>query len=434
MLSESWRKILAALIVVLLLGGILGWAFGRAETGVLIAALAFAGWQLRQMFLFERAVRQRDNEAFRNTDGYWGEVFSHVRSERRKSTRNKKRYRDLLSEIRKSANAMPDAAVIVDKNNEILMCNRAAQQLVGLRPKKDRGKRVDSVLKDQDLKKLLRSKSYKASVDIESPLRKGDWLNYRVVPYGADQKLLLIRDVTERLRIHKMRRDFVANASHELRSPLTVISGYLEGVDDEELPEDWRYRFGQMQSQAARMNQVVSELLELSRLESAGRASLDVAVDVAGLMSATAAAYGGKGVPTLRVRADASMQLLGNATQIESVITNLLTNAIRHTPPDGTITLTWSADSGGGVISVSDTGEGIADKYLPRLSERFFRVDRGRARADGGVGLGLAIVKHILHRHDGELRVTSEVGKGSTFFCEVSGERIRERSEAAKAS
>lgn len=329
---------------------------------------------------------------------------------------------------------MPDAAVIIDGENQILMCNRAAKQLVGLRPKKDKGQRVDNILRDRQLSKLLRSKNYGKSIEIESPVRQGDWLNCRVVPYGADQKLLLIRDVTERLRMHKMRRDFVANASHELRSPLTVITGYLDGFAEEELPEEWRYPFTQMQAQASRMNQVVSELLELSRLESAGRANLESSVDVAGLMAAAAKAYGGrKDVPKLKVKADASVQLLGNATQIESVITNLLTNAIRHTPADGSIVMRWSAGSNGGLIEVQDSGEGIANEHIPRLTERFFRVDRGRARTDGGVGLGLAIVKHILNRHDAELRVSSELGEGTIFSCLFSKERVIDRPKAAKA-
>ncbi|MEM9333913.1 MAG: phosphate regulon sensor histidine kinase PhoR [Pseudomonadota bacterium] len=433
-MPSSWRKILIAVLSVLLLGAAIGALYDSSLIGLLIAALLLVAWQLRQLFAFDRALRTNDFEAFRYGEGIWEQMFSRFRFEQQKSARHKDRYRELLREIRKSTNAMPDAAVIINDDNEILMCNRAAKQLVGLRPKKDKGQRVDNILRDGDLKKLLRSGNFKTSVDIESPLRQGDWLNCRVVPYGADQKLLLIRDVTERLRINKMRRDFVANASHELRSPLTVISGYLDGVVDEDLPEEWRNPFSQMQAQATRMNQVVSELLELSRLESAGRANLESSVNVAGLMAAAAKAYGGrKDVPNIRVKADETVDLLGNSTQIESVITNLLTNAIRHTPADGRITLKWSTGSGGGVIAVIDTGEGIADEHLPRLTERFFRVDRGRARADGGVGLGLAIVKHILNRHDAELRIASEVGKGSTFFCEFSKERVVQREKTAKA-
>ena len=432
-MPSSWRKILFGLAAVLALGAAVGWMYGRPEIGLLVAALGIVAWQLRQLFAFDRALRSNNFEAFRYGEGIWEQMFSRFRHEQQRSARHKERYRELLREIRKSTNAMPDAAVIIDDDNQILMCNRAAKQLVGLRPKKDKGQRVDNILRDRQLSKLLQSKNYKTSVEIESPVRQGDWLNCRVVPYGADQKLLLIRDVTERLRINKMRRDFVANASHELRSPLTVITGYLDGFTDDELPEELQYPFSQMQAQANRMNQVVAELLELSRLESAGRANLDTNVDVAGLMKAAVKAYGGrKDVPKLKVKADASVQLLGNPTQIESVITNLLTNAIRHTPGDGQIVLRWSAGSQGGVIEVQDSGEGIANEHIPRLTERFFRVDRGRARTDGGVGLGLAIVKHILHRHDAELRVTSEVGKGSTFSCLFSKERVIERPKAAK--
>ena len=246
------------------------------------------------------------------------------------------------------------------------------------------------------------------------------------MPYGANQKLLFLRDITERIRLNRMRRDFVANASHELRSPLTVISGYLDSLtEDPELQENWGQPIRQMQAQARRMNTVVSELLELSRLESAGRAGKDEAVDVGGLLAAAKKSYAGQdGIAAIDVKTQSTAQLLAAGNEIESLISNLLSNAVRHTPADGQITLTWRVDGGGAEIIVKDTGEGIPADQIPRLTERFFRVHRGRAREDGGVGLGLAIVKHVLGRHDGELSVTSEVGMGSEFRCRFPAERV----------
>jgi two-component system phosphate regulon sensor histidine kinase PhoR len=253
----------------------------------------------------------------------------------------------------------------------------------------------------------------------------GSWLNCRVVPYGGDQKLLLLRDVTERVRLSKMRRDFVANASHELRSPLTVISGYLDALaDDEQLPEHWARPLGQMRDQAERMKQILGEMLELSRLESGGPASAEEAVDVAALLTRIGHDYERPGCATISVNIESSADLLGVRDEIESVVVNLLSNALRHTPDDGEVSLFWRSGADGAELIVSDTGEGIDADDLPRLTERFFRVDRGRSRSDGGVGLGLAIVKHVLVRHDAELVVESTLGSGSSFTCHFPPQRV----------
>jgi two-component system phosphate regulon sensor histidine kinase PhoR len=316
--------------------------------------------------------------------------------------------------------------VILDENNQIVMCNKAAKHLGGLKRKKDRGQRVDNILRDPKLTQLLHSDSYAREIEIPSPVRDEAWLNCRVVPYGANQKLLFLRDITERIRLTRMRRDFVANASHELRSPLTVISGYLDSLsEDPELEKNWGQPIRQMQQQARRMSTVVNELLELSRLESAGRAGKDEAVDVGGLLAAAKKSYQGQdGVAAIEVESPTKAQLLASGNEIETLISNLLSNAVRHTPPDGHVKLAWRVDADGGEIVVTDTGEGIPSDQIPRLTERFFRVHRGRAREDGGVGLGLAIVKHVLGRHDGELEVTSELGRGSEFRCRFPLERI----------
>ena len=196
-------------------------------------------------------------------------------------------------------------------------------------------------------------------------------------------------------------------------------------AEDEELPETWEQPVRQMQEQARRMNRIVSELLELSRLEGAGRASIEETVDLPGLLAATHKNYADQaGVPAIELEIESSAHLRGDRAEIESVITNLLSNAIRHTPTDGRITMRWSSDEDGAELVVTDTGEGIAEEHIPRLTERFFRVDRGRARHDGGVGLGLAIVKHVLGRHDAELDISSKPGQGSKFRCRFPSERV----------
>ncbi len=425
-MPDASRKFLVGLVCLLAAGAGIGWLYDAPATGVLAAALIALFWQVRHLLAFVRATRTRDFEVFRVGDGIWQQIFSSFSYQQARAARYKRQYRQLLREIRKSTDAMPDGAVILDENHEIVMCNRAAKALAGLKPKKDRGQRVDNILRDPKLTKLLKSETYARAIEIPSPVRDDGWLNCRVVPYGADQKLLVLRDVTESMRLARMRRDFVANASHELRSPLTVVTGYLDTLaDDEAMPRDWAMPVTQMQIQARRMNRIVSELLELSRLESAGPADVEERVDVGGLLSAARRALGMPGdTAPIDVVVDSAARLRGSASEIESLITNLVSNAVRHTPVDGSVTLTWRSDADGAELSVTDTGEGIDAEHLPRLTERFFRVDRGRAREDGGVGLGLAIVKHILGRHDGRLEVRSERGKGSTFTCHFPASRL----------
>lgn len=425
-MSGSARKFLAGLLLLFAAGAFIGWLYGNTERGILVAALVGLAWQVRNILAFLHALRTQDFELFRQGDGVWQQIFSSFSYQTGRAAKHKRRYRQLVREVRKSTDAMPDAAVILDANNEIVMCNKAAKGLAGLKPKKDQGQRVDNILRAPKLTKLLKADDFEKEIEIPSPVRDDNWLNCRVVPYGAEQKLLILRDVTDRIRVTRMRRDFVANASHELRSPLTVINGYLDSLaEDQTIPEDWVQPIRQMQGQARRMNRIVGELLELSRLESAGPADEKELVDVGGLLASAKNALYQPGItPTIDIEIESRARLRGNRNEIDSLLMNLLSNAVRHTPPAGTVTLSWRANAGGAVLGVADTGEGIDAEHIPRLTERFFRVDRGRAREDGGVGLGLAIVKHVLSRHEGSLLVTSEVHEGSQFACQFPASRI----------
>ncbi|MGB5166642.1 MAG: phosphate regulon sensor histidine kinase PhoR [Woeseiaceae bacterium] len=425
-MPASWRKLLLGLLFLLGGGAGVGALYGHAEWGLMIAALLGLAWQIRQLLTFDRAVRTGDFDAFRYGEGLWEQLFARFNYQHERGDRRKDDYRRLLKEIRKSTNAMPDGAVIIDENHEIVNCNKASKELAGLKRKKDRGQRIDNIIRDPALTKLLESEDQTHAIDIPSPVTDGGWLNVRVVPYGVDQRLVFLRDITERIRLHKMRRDFVANASHELRSPLTVISGYLDAIaEDAEIPADWTGPVEQMRTQAQRMSQLVSELLELSSLEGGSKASSDAIVDVAGLLAAARKSYSrDANLPAIELQLESRAQLRGEGSQIESVISNLLSNALRHTPGDGTVTLSWRSGTDGADLLVSDSGEGIAEEHIPRLTERFFRVDRGRSRDGGGIGLGLAIVKHVLSRHDAELFISSKPGEGATFCCHFPPSRV----------
>lgn len=425
-LSVAARKFLIGLALLLGAGATIGWLYGHAGFGLMAAAAVALVWQVRQLLSFDRAMRTGDFDNFRLGEGIWEQIFSRLHYEHEKAARYKKSYRQLLREIQKSTNAMPDGAVILTADNEIVSCNRAAKQLAGLKRKKDRGQRIDNILRDPGLLRVLQDDDPVTDIEMASPVNDGGWLDCRVVPYGADQRLLLLRDVTETRRLRKMRRDFVANASHELRSPLTVISGYLDSLaDDESIPETWARPVEQMQTQTQRMQQILGEMLELSRLESAGKAKVNELVDVAELLEATRQAFAGHAdVALIEIAVESQATLTGSSAEIETLIVNLVSNAVRCTPKDGKISLTWRDGDDGADLIVADTGEGISADDIPRLTERFFRVDRGRARQDGGTGLGLAIVKHVLARHDAELIITSELGKGSEFRCHFPSNRV----------
>ena len=425
-MSDAARRFLVGQLLFLFAGAAVGWLYDRPILGLLAASLIALTWHVYRLLSFERAMRSDNFDGFRYGEGVWEQIFSRFRFETDRASRRRKEYRMLLREIRKSTSAMPDGAVILDANNDIVACNRASKELAGLKRKKDRGQRVDNIIRDPELTRLLYDDAAEATVEIRSPVRDAEWLSCRVVPYGGEQKLLLLRDVTQRMRLSKMRRDFVANASHELRSPLTVISGYLDSLaDDDGMPPGWRKPVTQMRRQASRMRQLLSELLELSRLESTGPSRAEQSIDVVALAKSACEALGGHvNVARISVNEESQARLRGNEAEIETVIINLLSNAIRHTPADGDISVTWRAHADGAELLVADTGEGIDPEFIPRLTERFFRVDKGRNRDDGGTGLGLAIVKHILARHDAELVVTSEGGRGSEFCCSFPRERL----------
>ena len=421
----SRRKLLLRLFFLLGGGALIGSIYGHADRGLLAAAILALGWLVHQMLIFEAALRSGNVENVRFGDGFWAPAFSRFSKLKNRGTKHKKRYRRLLREVREATNAMPDGGIIFDDKYEIVLCNLAAQKLIGFDPRL-RGQRVDNVLRDPSFIDYLRADTANEAIEIRSPIRDDHWLYCRKVPYGENQRLLLIRDVTERKRLTTMRRDFVANASHELRSPLTVISGYLDALaTDPAAPEEWRRPLSQMQTQADRMRDIVAELIELSRLETSGSAPVHGDVNVAALIVRACKTFDNRqDRPDIIVESSDDLHICGSTTDLESVIGNLLSNAVRHTPADGTVTVRWAASEGGATLSVSDTGEGIAAHLIPRLTERFYRVDRGRARSDGGIGLGLAIVKYALGRHEAELQIASVPGQGSTFSCLFPASRI----------
>jgi two-component system phosphate regulon sensor histidine kinase PhoR len=319
--------------------------------------------------------------------------------------------------------------IVLDRNDHISWCNTTAERNFGLDVAKDTGQPILNLVRQPDFAAYLKGGDYAEPFVLR--LARGETLSLsvRIVAYGQEEKLLLARDVTQAEKLEVMRRDFVANVSHELKTPLTVVSGFLETIADGTVKvEDPRGRqaLGLMRNQTDRMLRLIEDLLTLSVLESTTAPAREAAIDVHALLrivhEEAHALSGGRHAIVLEPGPPAT--LWGDEREVRSAIANLVSNAVRYTPKDGRITLAWSERDGEGWMSVEDTGIGIDSRHVPRITERFYRVDTGRSRETGGTGLGLAIVKHVLTHHQARLEVSSEPGKGSRFSAVFPARRV----------
>ena len=419
--------IVLRLLAVAALGLLLGWPLGSPWAGLSLACGAYLCWQLVTLFRVEWWVRHRGFAEPPDIGGPWGEVITQIVRLHRRKRFHKQRFVQLFRQIQRSTAALPDGVVILNDLREIVWFNRMAGQLLFLRRPADLGLRIDNLVRQPEFVRYLNSGQFTNPVIVRGGKTDHLYLSLQVVPYGEGQQLLLVRDVSRQMRLEAMRKDFVANASHELRSPLTVISGYLETLSqDPTLDVDLQGPIGEMRRQSERMTTIITELLELSRLEAAQDEIDSTPVDVSALMSMlrkdVLARPEHPGEVRLKVESDA--MLTGNESEIHSAFSNLVDNAAKYTLPSGSIEIVWRVDEEGGHFSVTDTGIGIHADHIPRLTERFYRVDAGRARDTGGSGLGLAIVKHVLQRHGATLEIASVQGRGSTFTCHFPVERL----------
>jgi two-component system phosphate regulon sensor histidine kinase PhoR len=344
---------------------------------------------------------------------------------RKHHKQRKDRLTGFLRRFQDATSALPDAVIILGEYGAIEWANQKAMDYLGIRWPQDSRQRISNLIRHPDLATFLNSKELDPgrSLQLESPVISGQVLEYRIVPYGEGQNLLMARDVTGIQRANQMRKDFIANASHELRTPLTVISGYLENFADDQtqFPEILRSQIMQMRRQTERMQRLIDDLLTLSVLEAGTEHAKDEVILVPEMLASIyQEAQGVSGIMEhiFYLECDHKLWLRGDQREIYSAFSNVVLNAVQHTPEHGIVRLRWYADNDGAHFSVSDTGEGIAPEHIPRITERFYRVDRGRSRSKGGTGLGLAIVKHVLVRHKARLHIESTVGKGSLFRCD----------------
>ena len=430
MARAAWRRDLiwgALVLTVSLLFGVLLDAVLPCLALALIYLLGRSYWYLWNL---SRWVQRPKQHELPEIGGLWGEVFERLIERQRSDRKRKKRLTLILSEFQASTAALPDGAVVLTPRGEIAWFNKSAQALLGLRTPQDVGQRIPNLIRHPDFTGYYGRGDYDRPVELPSPINTAVTLSLRIIPYGNRQLLLIVRDVSEIRRAETARRDFVANASHELRTPLTVLRGYLDMMGPEAGANGslsaWSKPVDEMRRQAARMESLIADMLKLARLESGVIQHRQQVVDMVAL--AEAAAESGRGLSRGRheivVEADAALRLYGRETELRSVIDNLVSNAIHYSPDGGRVAVSWHGSPDGASLRVSDTGLGIDEADVDRITERFFRVDAGRSREQGGTGLGLAIVKHVLDCHEGWLDIHSKPGEGSSFICYFPEHRV----------
>jgi two-component system, OmpR family, phosphate regulon sensor histidine kinase PhoR len=417
--------ILSALLALLL------WGMFSATIALLFmlaVLLTVMAYRARQLFKLGQWLGDARIETIPEAGGIWDDVFSRLYKMVKLHNQTKQDLAAELHHIEQATAALPEGVAILNAVNRIEWCNPLAQQLFNLDPEQDIMQDITYLVRQPEFVEYLHESNFNVPL-IMRPARHDDMvLSIKLIPYGDEKRLLIIRDITQFERVEAMRRDFVANVSHEMRTPLTVVSGFLENLQDmPDLNKDSSRRaLHLMAEQTRRMDNLVADLLTLSRLENEQSPLREESVDIKQLLSDVyqdGKLLSGEHHP-LQMEITSEAKLLGNRDELQSAFGNLLSNAIRYTPDGGAILLRWIERDGQPVFSVRDSGIGIAAQHLPRLTERFYRVDRSRSRETGGTGLGLAIVKHIAMRHQAKLEISSEEGEGSTFSLVFPAKRV----------
>lgn len=397
----------------------LGLSWSQACLLALLPLLARHAWHL---FRLARLIRRQHRLVPPFPRGVWGDIYRAIGQYQQRGRKGRKRQLRFFRRFREAANSVPDALVVLDKNRRIEWANPAAQVLMDLAWPRDDSKPLLDVFDHPELAEYIRAGDYARPLEVAPAHNRSLMLSIRVAPFGErkKQRLVVGRDITKIFHLNMIRRDFVANASHELRTPLTVITGFLETLADSgRTPPGHRRPLELMQNQAERMRGIIEDLLTLSRLEmdehAVDIAPVDVAHELEQIIAEARALSGDR--HRISVDIDPDLMLIGKDTELRSAFSNILFNAVKHTPSGSQIHLVWTQSASGPIFLVEDDGPGIEAEHIPRLTERFYRVDKARSRASGGTGLGLAIVKHVLSRHGARMAVASEPGHGATFTC-----------------
>lgn len=412
----SWKRLTLELLLCCLPAVILGLFYGYLSWFLLAAVTILLGWHFRNLLRLSWWLWVDRSMTPPPGQGSWEPLLYGLNQMQLRNRKRRNELGSLIKRFRSGAESLPDALVMTTEEGAIFWCNGLAQQLLGLRWPDDNGQNILNLLRYPEFTRYLGEKNFTKPLTLV--LNNGRHLEFRVVPYAEGQWLMVARDVTQMHQLEGARRHFFANVSHELRTPLTVLQGYLEMMQDQSLEGPLRDKaLNTMREQTSRMEGLVRQLLTLSRIEAAPAIAMNEKIDVPLMLRVVEreAQTLSNGKHELTFEVEPNLKVHGNEEQLRSAISNLVYNAVNHTPAGTHITVGWHRLSQGVIFSVKDNGSGISAEHLPRLTERFYRVDKARSRQTGGSGLGLAIVKHALSHHDTKLDIDSTVGKGTTF-------------------
>lgn len=414
---------IAKFIGLLLAAGAVGWSLNVTLLCMLVMAIAIIGWQIHRLKMLYRWVENPGGNPMPEMSGQFYQLHRVLSRKNDQNSKRKRRLTEFVSQFRRAIGALPDAIVLIGNDGKIEWANTNADRILGIRWPADAGVRFINLIRYPEVDKLLVEQDPPSNgVEVTAVLDREVTINIKCVRYTNKLRMVIARDVSRLMRVSKIHTDFVANVSHELKTPLTVLRGYLEILQNsQELPDKFIKPIAQMNLQGARMQSIVSDLLYLAKLEDHADGLPMQAVDITHVINTIVEAIqpllAGK-QHKLELDIDYSLQIRGIQTELHSAFTNLITNAIHYTPDGGLIKVRWVKDRGDAIFAVKDNGIGIAPQYLDRLTQRFYRVDNDRSRDSGGTGLGLAIVKHVLQRHNGQLHITSNEDVGSEFVCQ----------------
>ncbi len=423
----SARTLFSRIISLLIFSGIVGYFFGQTLLFISVVSLCLLAWHYSHLYKLIKWLWQGKSISPPQASGIWGRIYDGLYRRIRKQRLKQKQLNERIRKFRDGAEALPDAAIVLSTELSILWGNKKASQLLGVQWPNDVGQRIDNLIRYPEFAQYLDGGNYDIPCLIISPINHDLQLELRMMAYGSDQILLLARDVSKIQRLDQMRRDFVANVSHELKTPLTVVRGYVEMVQMSEsaLAPQWQKAFTTIETQVSRMDRLVDQLLILSKAENNVGAENHQQVNLSDLLQTIVE-------DTQWLNQDKhhsishdiapNIVIKGNEHELKSALLNIISNAIAYTPSGGIIKIVLEYRDDKIRFSVKDNGPGIKSEYINRLTERFFRIDKSRSRDTGGSGLGLAIVKHVLNHHQGELEIVSEWQKGSEFIIYFSAQ------------
>lgn len=428
-MQNNWLKELNKVIWLILVCISVGWLLGATWRMLALGCLLYMFWTILQLKRIHEWLVENSDKDPPTASGIWGEVCDKIYYLQKKQKRIQAKLESDVAYLRDSFASLNEAVVMLNEHGNIDWCNDAAKRNLGFQFPQDEGQYLPNLLRDPMFVKYYESNNYMDSIEIPCPINNDRCLLVQITQFGQGNRLLFARDITELHKLEEMRRDFVSNVSHELRTPLTVISGYIDNFSAfvPQLPR-LEKPLQQMEQHAKRMESLLRDLLELSRLETLPHEMHKTRVSLSSL-AVMVVEEAKASIPVvlhrdIQLHVEGEVKIFGQETELHSALLNLVVNACKYTLEGGRIDVRCWQDGQGAHFSVKDDGIGIDPLQIPRLTERFYRVDKSRSINTGGTGLGLAIVKRVLQRHEAELDVTSALGKGSCFTCHFPLHRV----------